>query len=156
MNLIKETGKIILIYFIASVVYLILTRVLSKSYFTTIFDLRKYWIAVIMFSCVFLILVRLFKVKFESIVIFLVIIMFLLLYLILNKDFFISYLGSTPEPLKYPYITFIAIWTTIPFQGVIWTLVGYDMGKLIDIIVPVYLMIMGVGSYFVIKFKKRR
>lgn len=88
MTGIKETGKILLIYFISTIAYwlgIIMTSEIKG--FTTDSELRKYWIAVLMFSFIFLFLIRLLKVRFETVVIFLVIIMFLLLFLILNKEF---------------------------------------------------------------------
>lgn len=157
MTGIKEIGKILLTYFISTIAFYIGLIITSDEIrFTTDTELKREWIAVALFTIVFLTLIRLLKLRFETVVIFLVIIMFFLLFLILNKGFFETYLWSTPDELKFPIMSFISIWTTIPFQGVIWTLVGYDMVKFIDIIVPVYLMVMGVGSYFVINFKKRR
>lgn len=107
-----------------------------------------------MFSFVFLLLIRLLKVRFETVIIFLVIIMFLLLFLILNKEFFEFYLGSTPDELKYPIMSFIAIHTMIPFEGIIWTLVGFDMVKITDVIVLLYVVALGTLSYFIINLKK--
>lgn len=156
MTGIKETGKILLIYFISTITYqigIIMTSEIKD--FTTYSELRKYWIAVLMFSFVFLILIRLLKVRFETVVIFLVIIMFLLLFLMLNKEFFASYIGSTPYELKFPIMSFIAIYTTIPFEGIIWTLVGFDMVKITDVIVPLYVAVLGTLSYFIINLKKR-
>ncbi|HII4502917.1 TPA: hypothetical protein ACY4SN_002015 [Clostridium perfringens] len=123
--------------------------------FTTDSELRKYWIAVLMFSFVFLFLIRLLKVRFETVVIFLVIIMFLLLFLILNKEFFASYLGSTPDEMKFPIMSSIAIYTTIPFEGIIWTLVGFNLVKIADVIVPLYVSVLGTLSYFIINLKKK-
>ncbi|EGT0012811.1 hypothetical protein LTX14_001481 [Clostridium perfringens] len=156
MTGIKETGKILLIYFISTIAYwlgIIMTSEIKG--FTTDSELRKYWIAVLMFSFVFLLLIRLLKVRFETVVIFLVIIMFLLLFLILNKEFFASYLGSTPDELKFPIMSFIAIYTTIPFEGIIWTLVGFNVVKIADVIVPLYVAVLGTLSYFIINLKKR-
>ena len=89
------------------------------------------------------------------IIAFLVIIMFLLLFLILNKEFFASYLGSTPDEMKFPIMSSIAIYTTIPFEGIIWTLVGFNLVKIADVIVPLYVSVLGTLSYFIINLKKK-
>ena len=78
--------------------------------------------------------------------------MFLLLFVLLNLDFFIS-LGSTPDEGIFPVIGFIAIYTTLPFQSVISVLVGYDLGKLSYIMVPIYMLALSFLSYITLKFK---
>lgn len=156
MTAIKETGKILLVYFLSTIAYSIgIVATSDEIDFTTYSELKKYWIALIFFSIVFLLLIRLLKVKFETVVIFLAIIMFLLLFLIVNKGFFETYIGSTPDELRFPIMSVIAIYTTMPFQGIIWTLVGFDMVKITEVIVPLYLVLLGTLSYFTINFKKR-
>lgn len=156
MTAIKEIGKILLVYFLSTIAYLIgIVATSDEIDFTTYSELKKYWIALIFFSIVFLLLIRLLKVKFETVVIFLAIIMFLLLFLIVNKGFFETYIGSTPDDLRFPIMSVIAIYTTMPFQGIIWTLVGFDMVKITEVIVPLYLVLLGTLSYFTINFKKR-
>ncbi|MGG5461075.1 hypothetical protein [Clostridium sp. B9] len=155
MTVIKETGKILLVYFLSTIAYSIgIVATSDEIDFTTYSELKKYWIALIFFSIVFLLLIRLLKVKFETVVIFLVIIMFLLLFLIVNKGFFETYIGSTPDNLKFPIMSVIAIYTTMPFQGIIWTLVGFDMVKITEVIVPLYVTLLGFLSYFIINIKK--
>lgn len=157
MTAIKETGKILLVYFLSTIAYSIgIVATSDEIDFTTYSELKKYWIALIFFSIVFLLLIRLLKVKFETVVIFLAIIMFLLLFLIVNKGFFETYIGSTPDDLRFPIMSVIAIYTTMPFQGIIWTLVGFDMVKITEVIVPLYVALLGTLSYFTINIKKKK
>ncbi|EGT3617107.1 hypothetical protein FHH43_12835 [Clostridium perfringens] len=157
MTGIKEIGKILLTYFISTIAFYIgLIITADEISFTTYTELKREWIAVVLFTIVFLTLIRLLKLRFETVVIFLVIIMFFLLFLILNKGFFETYLWSTPDELKFPIMSFISICVTIPFQGIIWTLVGFDMIKITEIIVPLYVSLLGLISYFIINFKKKK
>lgn len=104
------------------------------------------------FTLLFLILIRLFKVKFKSVLIFLVIIMFLLIFLLINIDFFI-YIGSTPNEGVFPIMTFIALYTTLPFQSIINVLVEYDVGHFSYIILPIYMVAISLFSYITLNFK---
>lgn len=85
----KDTYKIIIIYFITTVVSIIIAGLVIKNEYS-ISELRNYLWVLIIFTISFLILISLFKVKFKSVIIFLGIIMFLLIFVLLNLDFFIS------------------------------------------------------------------
>lgn len=146
-NLIKvnDTLKILIIYTITTIISMVVAGfVVEYDYIKG--ELKNYLWVMLFFTISFLILIRLFKVKFKSVLIFLGIIMFLLLFLLLNLDFFIS-IASTPDEGIFPIMTFIALYTTLPFQGVINTLVGYDLGKLSYIILPAYMLTLALLSY---------
>ena len=79
----KEIYKIIIIYFITTVLSMISAKFIVKYEFVQE-NLKNYiWILLIL-TLVFLILVKLFKVRFKSVVIFLSIIMVLLSYFTLK------------------------------------------------------------------------
>ena len=103
-----------------------------------------------------LILFSLHKVFYraKSVLIFLGIITFLLLFVLLNLDLFISR-WNTPNEIIFPIISIVAIYTTLPFQSVINTLVGYDLGNLSYIILPIYMLALALLSYITLNFKAK-
>lgn len=148
---INDSFKILIIYLITNIVSIVITRFFVEyTYIKS--ELKNYFWVMLFFTISFLILIRLFKVKLKTVLIFLGVIMFLLLFLLLNLDFFIS-IASTPNKIIFPTITFIAFYTTIPFQCIIQTLVGYDLGTLSYIILPIYLLFLSFLSYITLKFK---
>lgn len=118
------------------------------------FYLENYiWVA-ILFTILFLILIKLFKVKFKSVLIFLAIIMFLLTFYLLNLNDFSFITGSTPENgIILSSMGFIAIYTTLPFKSLIFFLQAYDMINLAYIIIPIYMLLLVFLSYITLKFK---
>lgn len=144
----SDTFKISIIYFITTIISMVVAGFTVKYEYVES-DLRSYlWVAII-FTSLFLILIRLFKVKYRSVLIFLGIIMFLLLFVPL--DFLIS-LGSTPDESIFPIMSFILLYTTLPFQSVIKVLIGYDIGEFSYIIVQIYMLILSLLSYITLKF----
>ena len=79
----KEISKIIIIYFITTVLSMISAKFIVKYEFVQE-NLKNYIWILLIFTLVFLILVKLFKVRFKSVVIFLSIIMVLLSYFTLK------------------------------------------------------------------------
>lgn len=79
----KEIYKIIIIYFIITVLSMISAKFIVKYEFVQE-NLKNYIWILLIFTLVFLILVKLFKVRFKSVVIFLSIIMVLLSYFTLK------------------------------------------------------------------------
>lgn len=145
----SDTFKISIIYFITTIISMVVAGFTVKYEYVES-ELRNYlWVAII-FTSLFLILIRLFKVKYKSVLIFLGIIMFLLLFVPL--DFLIS-LGSTPDESIFPIMSFISLYTTLPFQSVIKVLIGYDIGEFSYIIVQIYMLILSLLSYITLKFK---
>ena len=150
----KDSNKILIVYFITTVVSMVVSNlVVEYNYIKS--DLKNYFGVLIVFTILFLILIRLFKVKYQSVLIFLGIIMFLLLFVLLNLDLFISR-WSTPDVTIFTTMSFIAIYTTLPFQSIINSLVGYDMGNLSYIMVPIYILSLSLFSYFTLKFKVKK
>lgn len=79
----KEIYKIIIIYFITTVLSMISAKFIVKYEFVQE-NLKNYIWILLIFTLVFLILVKLFKVRFKSVVIFISIIMVLLSYFTLK------------------------------------------------------------------------
>lgn len=147
----KEVYKIIIIYFITTVVSMISVKFIVKYEFVQE-NLKNYIWILLIFTLIFLILVKLFKVRFKSVVIFFSIIMFLLIFVMINLDRFFSP-WSTPSKEIFPFISYIALYTTIPFQIVINVLLGFRIEHLSYIIVPIYILLMVLLSYFTLKDK---
>ena len=150
---VSDTFKILIIYVITTIVSMVVAGfVVEYDYIKN--ELKNYlWVSVF-FTTSFLILIRLFKVKFKAVLIFLVVTMFLLLFLLLNLDIFIS-IASTPDEGIFPIMTFVSLYTTLPFQSVINTLVGYDLGKLSYIILPTYMLALAFLSYTTLNFNTK-
>ena len=150
---VSDTFKILMIYVITTIVSMVVAGfVVEYDYIKN--ELKNYlWVSVF-FTTSFLILIRLFKVKFKAVLIFLVVTMFLLLFLLLNLDIFIS-IASTQDEGIFPIMTFVSLYTTLPFQSVINTLVGYDLGKLSYIILPTYMLALALLSYTTLNFNTK-
>lgn len=150
LNNVRDIFKMMIIYLITTIIGMVGAEFFVKYDFIES-ELKNYLWVIVIFTISFLILIKLFEVKFKSVLIFLGIIMFMLLFLLLNLDYFIS-IASTPDDGIFPIITFIALYTTLPFQSVINTLVGYDIGMLSYIILPTYMVILALLSFSVLKF----
>jgi len=100
---VSDAFKILMIYVITTIVSMVVAGfVVEYDYIKN--ELKNYlWVSVF-FTTSFLILIRLFKVKFKAVLIFLVVTMFLLLFLLLNLDIFIS-IASTPDEGIFPIMT---------------------------------------------------
>ena len=150
---VNDTLKILMIYVITIIISMVVGGcVVEYDYIKG--ELKNYLWVILFFTISFLILIRLFKVKFKAVLIFLGIIMFLLLFLLLNLDIFIS-IASTPDEVIFPIMTFVSFYTTLPFQCVINTLVGYDLGKLSYIILPTYMLALALLSYTILNFNSK-
>lgn len=152
---IKDRYKMLIIYFITTIISMSIAGFLVEyDYIQSC--LRNYLWPLITFTISFLILIRLFKVNFKSVLIFLGIIIFLLLFILLNLDFFALGSGNTPDGGIFPRMTFIALYTTLPFQAVIKVLDGYDIYKFSYIMVPIYMLSLIFLSYITLKFKVKK
>ena len=152
---INDRYKMLIIYFITTIISMIIAGFLVEyDYIQSC--LRNYLWPLIAFTISFLILIRLFKVKFKSVLIFLGIIIFLLLFVLLNLDFFALGSGNTPDGGIFPRMTFIALYTTLPFQSVINLLVGYNIESLSYLILSIYMVTLSLLSYKVLKFKPQK
>ena len=150
---IKEICKILIIYFITTIVAMIVAGVIVEHEFYN--ELKNYLWVLIIFTLLFLFLIKLFRVKFKSVLIFLGIIMFLLLFILLNLEFFVS-IASEPNADIFPTMLWIALYTTLPFQSVINLLVGYNIESLSYLILPTYMVTLSLLSYKVLKFKPQK
>lgn len=150
---INDTFKILIIYLITTIISMVVAG-LVVEYDYIKFELKNYFWVIFFFTISFLILIRIFKVQINTVLIFLGIIMVLLLFLFLNLDIFIA-IASTPDEGPFPIMTFIALYTTLPFQSVINTLVGYDLGKFSYIILPIYMLALALLSYITLNFKSK-
>ncbi|WP_194191577.1 hypothetical protein [Clostridium chrysemydis] len=143
----SDSFKITVIYVISTIATMILAQFIVKyGYIKS--ELKNYLWVVVFFTVLFLALIKLFKVKYKSILLFLGIIMFFLIFILINIDIFVS-IGSTPDAGLFPILTFIAIYTTLPFQCIIITLVGYDLWELSYVIVPIYIALLALFSYLI-------
>ncbi|AOY53479.1 hypothetical protein [Clostridium perfringens] len=150
---IKEICKILIIYFITTIVAMIVAGVIVEHEFYN--ELKNYLWVLIIFTLLFLFLIKLFRVKFKSVLIFLGIIMFLLLFILLNLEFFVS-IASEPNEDIFPTMFWLALYTTLPFQSVINLLVGYNIESLSYLILPTYMVTLSLLSYKVLKFKPQK
>ena len=124
---IKEICKILIIYFITTIATMIVAGVIIEHEFYN--ELKNYLWVLIIFTLLFLVLIKLFRVKFKSVLIFLGIIMFLLLFILLNLEFFVS-IASEPNEDIFPTMFWLALYTILPFQSVINLLVVYKIESL--------------------------
>ncbi|WP_415319182.1 hypothetical protein [Clostridium perfringens] len=150
---IKEVCKILIIYFITTIAAMIVAGVIVEHEFYN--ELKNYLWVLIIFTLLFLFLIKLFRVKFKSVLIFFGIIMFLLLFILLNLEFFVS-IASAPNADIFPTMLWIALYTTLPFQSVINLLVGYNIESLSYLILPIYMVTLSLLSYKVLKFKPQK
>ena len=148
----KDSYKMMIIYFITTIISMIVAGFVVVEHEFIKSELKNYLWVLIIFTISFLVFIRLFRVRFKSVLIFLGIIMFLLLFVLINLDFFVS-IGSTPDDGMFPIMFNIAFYTTLPFQTVINTLIGYGIENLSYIVVPVYMLMLSFLSYTTIKFK---
>ncbi|WP_283702724.1 hypothetical protein [Clostridium perfringens] len=149
----KETCKILIIYFITTIATMIVAGVIVEHEFYN--ELKNYLWVLIIFTLLFLVLIKLFRVKFKSVLIFLGIIMFLLLFILLNLEFFVS-IASAPNADIFPTMFWLALYTTLLFQSVINLLVGYNIESLSYLILPIYMVTLSLLSYKVLKFKPQK
>lgn len=147
----KEIYKIIIIYFITTVLSMISAKLIVKYEYVQE-NLKRYIWVLLIFTLIFLILLKLFEVRFKSVIIFLSIIMLLLIFVIINLEGFFSP-WSTPSKVILPCISYIALYTTIPFQIIINILLGLRVERFSYIAVPVYMVIMTLLSNFILKDK---
>ena len=150
----NKVGKIILAYFISTIAYIIaLSFVVKDELITTRESLRVEWVGTLVFSLVLLLLVWIFKIKFKTFLIFLGIILLLFIPLTINRESLWNSLWSTPDTPVFIYLTSLSLVTTLPFHGLIWSLTGYRCLDLLNIIFPIYLLIMGVLGYIITKIR---
>ncbi|WP_300379932.1 hypothetical protein [Clostridium sp.] len=147
---IKDLYKIIIIYFISTIISGFVEHLTIEYDYIPNPD---FIYSLIAFTLTFLVLTKIFKVHFKSILIFLRVIMFLLIFVLLNLSLFIDF---TPKEGVFPLMTVISLITTLPFQYIIHTLIGYKMLKASYIGVPIYMLGLTILCYVTIEFKKKK
>lgn len=80
-------------------------------------------------------------------------ILILFIPLTINRESLFNSLWSTPDEPKYIYLTIISLVTTVPFQGIIWVLVGYGILDRLNIIFLTYLVVMVILGYVMTKIR---
>lgn len=150
MRKLNESLKIMVIYFVSTIVSMIISSKVIK-YDWNIEYWKKYIWAVLGFTMVFILLIRLFKVKKKIVIIFMSIIMGLLIFILLNLNYYMEW-GSTNEISSFPIMTLIAQYTTVPFQSIIFCLIGYGVGKMAYVLVPLYIALIMI----IILYKNKR
>lgn len=146
---IKDLYKILITYFISTIVGGFVAHLTIEYDYIPNPD---FIYSLIAFTLTFLVLTKIFKVYFKSILIFLGAIMFLLIFVLLNLDFFTA---STPKQV-FPLMFVISFLTTIPFQYMIHTLRGYKMLKASYIGVPIYMLGLIFLCYIILEFKRKK
>ena len=142
---IKDVYKLLIVYFISIIVSGFIEFLLIEyDYFPN----TNYKYCLIGFTLTFLVLINLFKIKFKSIIIFLGIIMFLLIFTLLNLDYYSSMTYELVSPLMF----IISLLLTLPFQYLFLTLEGYRIIKTAYILVPIYIIMLNFLCYIVLKF----
>ena len=74
------------------------------------------------------------------------------IFVIINLEGFFSP-WSTSSKVILPFISYIALYTTIPFQIIINILLGIRVERFSYIAVPVYMLIVALLSNFILKDK---
>ncbi|MCI6691493.1 MAG: hypothetical protein MR510_03240 [Clostridium sp.] len=146
INNFKDVYKLLMVYFI-SIIGSALIEFLVIEYDD--FPNSKYKYCLIGFTLLFLVLIKLFKIKFKSVLIFLGVIMFLLMFILLDLGYF------TANTYETSLMFTISLIVTLPFQYLFLTLEGYRIIKTAYIIVPVYMIVLSFLCYIVLKFNKK-
>lgn len=152
MRKLNESMKIVVIYFISTIVSMMISSRIIK-YAWNIEEWKKYIWVILGFTIIFILLIRLLKVKKKTIIVFMSIIMGLLIFILLNLNYYIEW-GGTSEISSFPIMTLVAQYTTIPFQSIIFCLIGYGVGKMSYIIVPLYIVLVVITTVYKKEFLK--
>lgn len=152
MRKLNESMKIVVIYFISTIVSMMISSRIIK-YAWNIEEWKKYIWVILGFTIIFILLIRLLKVKKKTIIVFMSIIMGLLIFILLNLNYYIEW-GGTSKISSFPIMTLVAQYTTIPFQSIIFCLIGYGVGKMSYIIVPLYIVLVVITTVYKKEFLK--
>lgn len=142
----KDVYKLLIVYFI-SFIGSALIEFLVIEYDD--FPNSNYKYCLIGFTLLFPVLIKLFKIKFKSVLIFLGVIMFLLIFILLDLGYY------TANTYDVSLMFIISLILTLPFQYLFLTLEGYRIIKTAYIIVPVYMIVLSFFCYIVLNFNKK-
>lgn len=115
------------------------------------------WVILLVNTILFLILIKQFKVKENSIIKYLLIILGIFIILIIDKDYFYSlYIQSTPN-IIFPYsILILSNVITLPFVAIFDCIYMLNLFNISFIIIPSYIIILMIITKKVLKLSKKR
>ncbi|MBC5628971.1 hypothetical protein H8S20_08710 [Clostridium sp. NSJ-6] len=115
------------------------------------------WVILLVNTMLFLILIKQFKVKENSIIKYLLIILGIFIILIIDKDYFYSsYIQSTPD-IIFPYsILILSNVLIVPFVFIFDCIYTLNLFNISFIIIPLYIIILMIASKKVLKLNGKR
>ena len=149
----REYFKVLIIYFISNVISVLVVPLFVKNEFSRE-EYKNYLIPIIIFTIIYIILISIFKVNKKAVIVSFIVIYFLVSTLLISDVF--SMKGLTPNDVSFlgvQYITFISLYTTLPFQMLIYMLMGYNIEDYSYIILAIYLIVMSIIIYIIDKFR---
>lgn len=150
----KDRYKLIIIHLILFILTLCIGVITEKPYrYVNEFS----WVILLVNTMIFLILIKQFKVKENSVMKYLLIILGIFIILIIDKDYFYSsYIQSTPD-IIFPYsiliLSNVVILPFVPIFGCIYILNLFNMSF---IMIPLYIIILMNVSKKVLKLSPKR
>ena len=148
----KDRYKLIVIHLILFISTFGIGVITEKTY---VYVNKFSWIILLVNTILFLILIKQFRVKENSIMKYLLIILGIFIILIIDKDYFYSsYIQSTPN-IIFPYsiliLSNIIILPFVPIFDCIYTL---NLFNISFIMIPSYIIILMIASKKVLKLSK--
>ena len=151
---VREYFKLLIIYFISTIMSMIIAPLFVKNEFSKE-EYKYYLIPFITFTIIYIILINIFKVNKKIVIASFLVVYFLVSTLLINDVFSMTGLTSNEvEFLGIKYITFISLYTTLPFQMLIYILIGYNIGEYSYIILAIYLIVISIIIYVLDKFRE--
>lgn len=150
----KDRYKLIIIHLILFISAFGIGAITEKPYrYVNKFS----WVILLVNTILFLILIKHFKVKENSIIKYLLIILGIFIILIIDKDYFYSaYIQSTPN-IIFPYsILILSNVITLPFVAIFDCIYILKLFNISFIIIPSYIIILMITSKKVLKLSKKR
>ncbi|MGL5067559.1 MAG: hypothetical protein ACRC6T_06985 [Sarcina sp.] len=135
-------GKILLVYFIATLCSMIIHKSVIKYDFSS-FEFSKNWIVIVGFGISFISAVTIIKPSVKAIKVFFYVMLFLSVLLLLNLEIFKSY-ASTPAYEILPMLAGVAFITTIPFHSMIYCAIGFEVTNIVIIALPLYIILLKI------------
>lgn len=150
----KDRYKLIIIHLILFISALGIGVITKNSY--RYFN-KISWVILLVNTILFLILINQFKVKENSIIKYLLIILGIFIILIIDKDYFYSsYIQSTPNTI-FPYsILLLSNVITLPFVDIFYCIYMLNLFNISFIIIPSYIIILMIITKKVLKLSKKR
>ena len=150
----KDRYKLMIIHLILFISTLGIGMITEKPYrYVNEFS----WVILLVNTIVFLILINQFKVKENSVMKYLLIILGIFIILIIDKDYFYSsYIQSTPD-IIFPYsILILSNVLIVPFVFIFNCIYTLNLFNISFIIIPLYIIILMIASKKVLKLNEKR